>query len=136
MWRITYVYYNEIIDFMTILYSIGLDGTMATMYRRGRAWQSVDITVKLMTGKTLSFSQIPLNTSIKELKLKVEDACGIPSQCQRLTYLDMCDMFDHKTLEQSDVVDRGRFNMKVRESLISNANNHFCDQCYEIDGPL
>jgi len=86
---------------------------MATMYRRGRAWQSVDITVKLMTGKTLSFSQIPLNTSIKELKLKVEDACGIPSQCQRLTYLDMCDMFDHKTLEQSDVVDRGRFNMKV-----------------------
>ena len=67
-----------------------------------------------MTGKVLSFSQIPLNTTIKELKLKVEDACGIPSQCQRLTYLDMCDMFDHKTLEQSDVVDKGRFNMKVR----------------------
>ena len=70
--------------------------------------------MKLMTGKVLSFSQIPLNTTIKELKLKVEDACGIPSQCQRLTYLDMCDMFDHKTLEQSDVVDKGRFNMKVR----------------------
>lgn len=94
---------------------------MATaVYRRGRAWQNVDITVKLMTGKTISFNQIPLTTSIKELKLKVEDACGIPSQCQRLTYLDMCDMFDHKSLEQSDVVDKGRFNMQVRKFPILN----------------
>jgi len=88
-------------------------GTMAANHRRGRAWQAVDITVKLLTGKVLVFNQIALNTTIKELKLKVEDSCGIPSQCQRLTYLDLCDMFDHKTLEQSDVVDKGRLNLKV-----------------------
>ena len=86
---------------------------MATAVRRGRGWQNVDITVKLMTGKTMIFNQLSLATTIKELKLKVEDSSGIPSQCQRLTYLDMCDMFDHKTLAQSDVVDKGRFNMQV-----------------------
>ena len=73
----------------------------------------VDITVKIFTGRTLSFNQLPLNTTIGELKLKVEDSCGIPSQCQRITYLDMCDLFDHRTLEQCDVVNKARLDMQV-----------------------
>jgi len=83
------------------------------MGRRGRAQQPVDITVSLLTGKVLSFKQMSLNTTTKQLKLMIENECGIPSQCQRLTYLDMCDMFDDRTLEQSDIVDRGRLKMKA-----------------------
>lgn len=83
------------------------------MGRRGRAQQPVDITVSLLTGRVLNFKQMSLNTTTKQLKLMIENECGIPSQCQRLTYLDMCDMFDDRTLEQSDIVDRGRLKMKA-----------------------
>ena len=84
-----------------------------TTLRAIRSTQEVDITIGMFHGKDITLRRTPLATTLREIKLKIENISGIPVHCQRITYLDECDMYDNRNLEWYDVVEKARLNLKV-----------------------
>nr|XP_015220578.1 PREDICTED: ankyrin repeat domain-containing protein 60 [Lepisosteus oculatus] len=65
------------------------------------------------TGELYSVAECRAGTRVKELKTALELVAGIPTEFQRLSYLDEGDMPDESTLRFNDVVPGGTVTLTV-----------------------
>eukprot|EP00794_Sanderia_malayensis_P018923 gene18923-20827_t len=86
-----------------------------------------------LTREKFCLSDIQLSTKIIDIKEKLELVAGIPTNLQRLQYLDKEDLLDHTDLRKNDIVPSGTLTLRIWrtwEKLVS-------DVCSgDIDGIL
>jgi hypothetical protein len=63
------------------------------------------------TSERFTAHNCPIRMKISELKSLLEFVCGIPSNIQRLRYLDEGELIDTKDLQYYDIIDGATINM-------------------------
>jgi hypothetical protein len=79
------------------------------------------ITIKIAlrcTSERFTARNCTTRMKIRELKSLLEFVCGIPSNIQRLRYLDEGELIDSKDLQYYDVIDGATLNMVGRATWL------------------
>lgn len=72
-----------------------------------------NIFVKLFTGEKFPLKNISNDMKIRELKMYMEFATGVPVHMQRISYLDDGELLDHTDIRSNDIVPGATLQMRV-----------------------